>query len=101
NAVWAAVLGTILVALAAGYAAGGRLSHRGASPAALPVSIVAAGAWIAGLAFFAPTIARALASGPTALGEAPAVLLPSVLASGLLFGPPMVLLAASSPLLVS
>ena len=91
--VWGSVVGVTLASLTAGYYLGGRLSLRsGRLPKVVWFMLLAAG-----LIALMPALARPLLPLLVELGTVPAILL---LSSGLL-GPALVLLGATSPLLIS
>ncbi|MGE0191923.1 MAG: fused MFS/spermidine synthase [Planctomycetota bacterium] len=58
--VWSAVIGVLLLALAVGYALGGRWGSRARSERALAGAHAAAALWLVGVALFGPDIAAAL-----------------------------------------
>lgn len=90
--VWTSVIGVILAALSAGYATGGILADRAATPKTLRRIILSAAITILGIVFlkdFLPAAASFL--GP---------LIGSLVASVVLFVPASFLLASISPLLV-
>ncbi len=90
--VWTALIAVTLLALAAGYMAGGRWADRSGSPALLYVLIGTAGAWLLLIPLIkAPVLESALPLG----------LRMGALASALvLFGPPLFLLGCVSPFVV-
>lgn len=90
--VWTALITVTLVALAAGYAAGGHLADRNGSPDRLFAIIIAAGV----LVLLIP-----LARGPVLKAAVPLGLRAGALASAaVLFGPALLLLGCVSPFLV-
>ncbi len=101
NYVWANVIGVILFALALGYVAGGRIGERSRSGRPLYVAYGVVALYTVGLAFLGPALCEALI--PRGLpGDR---LLPlgftgSLLATLLLFAPPVFLLAMTSPFLI-
>ncbi|MCK6481857.1 MAG: fused MFS/spermidine synthase [Planctomycetes bacterium] len=99
--VWTNVLAVVLGALAAGYALGGRLAARGADQRTMGVLLAAGGLLAAGAAWAGPRLAPALLpQGANLEGLAAILVKGSLLATLLLFGPPMVLLGTVGPLAV-
>jgi spermidine synthase len=99
--VWTNVLAVVLGALAAGYVLGGRLAARGASFATTGAVLAAAGLLTAAGAWAGPALARSLLPAGVDLEGLSAVLARgSLLATLVVFGPPMVLLGAVGPLAV-
>lgn len=100
--VWTNVIGVILAAWAAGAWVGGRLAPRPGAAALLAGMLVAAG----GLLGLAPYLAGPLGDWllpPTLPLDAamPAIVRGSLLATLLLFAPPMLLLGSAGPMLVA
>lgn len=90
--VWTAQITVTLVALAAGYYAGGWLADRSARPTPLYTAILVAAVYLCGSVFFVRPAAQACLDFRLAVG--------SLLASALLFFPPLGLLAMTAPFLV-
>ena len=100
--VWANVIGVVLVALAIGYALGGRWGMRASSDRCLAMAHGAAAIWIALVAFVGPGIARALIpEGLPEPGGLPIAFVGSLVASIVLYAVPLGLLATTSPYLVA
>lgn len=99
--VWSVVIGLVLVALAAGYALGGRLGERCASTRPLFLAWLLAALWIALAAWQGAALCRALLPRglPTA-GGLPLGFRGGALATLLLFCAPAMLLAMTTPFLV-
>ena len=86
---WSALISVTLIALAAGYASGGRLADRSASSAKLASIILGAGVW---------TLLIILLKHPVlALFERAGLRLAVLGAAAVLFGPPLTLLGMISP----
>ncbi len=99
--VWTNVLAVVLGSLAAGYALGGRMAARGASMTATGLVLAAAGLLSVGAAWAGPPVARSLLPSGADLEGLSAILAKgSLLATLLVFGPPMVLLGTVGPLAV-
>ncbi len=99
--VWAAVIGVLLCALAAGYARGARVAERGGSPLRLVGVLLLGAAWLVAAAFAGPALCRALLpEGLPTAGGLPIGLTGSVLASVVLFALPVGVLGGVSPWLV-
>ena len=99
--VWANVIGVILVTLTIGYAVGGRLAERSSSGRPLFAAYGIVALWSVGAAYFGPAFCEGLI--PTGLpteGGLPLSFTGSLLASLVLFGPPTLLLAMTSPFLI-
>ena len=99
--VWANVIGVILLTLTVGYALGGRLAERSRSGRPLYLAYGLVAFWSVGAAFVGPALCAALI--PTGLpseGGLPMGFWGSLGASLLLFGPPTLLLAMTSPFLI-
>ena len=100
--VWANVIGVILGALALGYAVGGRWADRTHTVLPLVAVLAASGLYALFVGWFGPGLCLWL-SGPeeypqdAGLG---AFILESLVASLILFGPPLVALGMATPLLV-
>ncbi|MBL9079003.1 MAG: fused MFS/spermidine synthase [Planctomycetes bacterium] len=100
--VWTNVIGIILAALAAGAWLGGRFAARADAAAGPARLLFAAGLWLG----LAPYATRALAEWLLPAGlpldaAMPALVRGSFVATAVVFGPPMLLLGAVSPLLVT
>jgi hypothetical protein len=90
--VWGGLLGTIMAALAVGYLAGGALADRRPRPAWVFGLLLAGGAWVAvSLLITEPVLDAAERLGAT-LGP--------LLATGVLLGPPMLVLGSVSPFVI-
>jgi len=99
--VWTNVLAVVLGALAAGYALGGRMAARGPTLRTPGWILLAAGALAAAAAATGPALARSLLPEAADLEGLSAVLVRgSLLATLVVFGPPMVLLGAVGPIAV-
>jgi spermidine synthase len=99
--VWTNVLAVVLGALAAGYALGGRMAARGPSLRTLGALLLAAGVLSGVAALAGPPLARSLLPEAADLEGLTGVLVRgSLLATLVVFGPPMVLLGAVGPLAV-
>ncbi len=90
--VWTAQITVTLVALAAGYYAGGWLADRSRKPTRLYAAILAAAIYLAGVVICIRPVAYACLSFKLAVG--------SLLASAVLFFIPLALLAMTAPFLV-
>jgi len=100
--VWTNVIGIILAALAAGAWFGGRLAARTEAVQWLWRLLVAAGAWLALAPFVAGPLGGWLLPADLPLDAAMSALVRgSFVATAVLFGPPMLLLGAVSPLLIT
>jgi len=86
---WSTMIGVTLGALSLGYALGGRWADRGPRLARLGVLLAAAGIWLAA----APWLRRPLLGATESMGLRAAALV----ASALLFAPPLVLLGMAIP----
>ncbi|MFW5927525.1 MAG: fused MFS/spermidine synthase [Wenzhouxiangella sp.] len=91
--VWGTIVGITLISLTAGYYLGGMLSERRARRSLVLWFMMAAALLVAAM----PHLARPLEPGLVALGTIPAILLLSTV----LLGPALVLLGATSPLIIS
>ncbi len=99
--VWTNVLAVVLGALAAGYALGGRLAAGGASLRTMGALLVAGGVLSSAAAFIGPRLGPALLpEGANLEGLSGVLARGSLLATLVLFGPPMVLLGTVGPLAV-
>lgn len=87
--VWTAQIGVTLLALAAGYAAGGWLADRSPRPAWIYGGLILAAAWLCGVVLWLEPIAYACLRFELAAG--------SLLGSALLFFVPLALLAMVGP----
>ena len=99
--VWANVIGVILLALALGYVAGGRLGERSRSGRPLYLGHGLAGLWIAATAALGHRFCALLV--PTGLpgdGGLPLGFTGSLVATLVLFAPPAFLLALTGPFLI-
>lgn len=100
--VWTNVIGVILAALAAGAWLGGRLSGRPSAATALVLLLAGAGALLALAPFVAGPLGGWLLPGELPLDAAmPAIVRGSFVATTLLFAPPLLLIGAIAPLLVT
>nr|MDP2191886.1 fused MFS/spermidine synthase [Rhodoferax sp.] len=90
--VWTSLITVTLVALALGYAFGGRLADRTESPALLYAIVLAAGLCVLAVPLLQAVVLKACVGLGLRLG--------SLLASAVLFGPALFLLGCVSPLLV-
>ncbi|HUV37307.1 MAG TPA: fused MFS/spermidine synthase [Patescibacteria group bacterium] len=86
---WSALITVTLSALAVGYAVGGRLADRDASPTRLGLILAVAGAWL----IFIPVLQRPVLWISEPLGLRPAV----IIAAFILFFPPLTALGMVSP----
>jgi hypothetical protein len=101
SAVWAADVGVVLLALAVGYAGGGRLADRSPGGRVHALALAAGGVWLAAVALVGPGLARSLVpSGAAEAGTHSSALGGSLLACALLFAAPTAALGAAAPLLV-
>lgn len=99
--VWTNVLAVVMGALACGYALGGRMAARGAGMTATGVVLAAAGLLAGAAALAGPALARSfLPTGTNLEGLSALLVKGSLVATLLVFGPPMVLLGAIGPLAV-
>ncbi|MFK7987197.1 MAG: fused MFS/spermidine synthase [Sandaracinaceae bacterium] len=87
--VWGSMIGIVMLALAVGYTLGGRLADRASGPAPLLMGVTAAGAYQGGILFVAEPILAALAELDPRVGP--------VLATLVIFAPPILALAMMSP----
>lgn len=100
--VWTNVIGVILAALAAGAWLGGRLAGRSDGHALASVLLAGAGLLVAVVPFAAGPLANWLLPAELPLDAAmPAMVRGSLVATAVLFAPPLLLLGAVSPLLVT
>ncbi len=90
--VWGGLLGTIMAALAVGYLLGGALADRRPRPAWVFGLLVAGGAWVAGSLLVTEAVLDAAERLGATLGP--------LLATGVLLGPPMLLLGSVSPFVI-
>ena len=101
NYVWANVIGVILLALSLGYWLGGRLADGSETGRPLFVAYLLAAAYATGIAFFGGALCAWLL--PTELGSArllPLAFTGSLVATLLLFAPPVLVLGMTSPFLI-
>jgi spermidine synthase len=99
--VWTNVLAVVMGALACGYALGGRMAARGAGMTATGVVLALAGLLAGAAALAGPALARSfLPTGTNLEGLSALLVKGSLVATLLVFGPPMVLLGAIGPLAV-
>jgi len=101
NYVWANVIGVLLLAMALGYVAGGRLGERSRSGRRLYAAYALAAGYTAALTFVGPPLCEALI--PTGLPAdrfLPLGFTGSLIASLVLFAPPVFLLAMTGPFLI-
>ncbi len=101
--VWTNVVGVILFTLAAGYFLGGRAADAGAGIRAVALLLLLAGALATLTAFAVKPLAEALLPPPGSADLASSgrhLALGSLVASLTLFGPPVFLLAMTSPICV-
>ncbi|MDA1196073.1 MAG: fused MFS/spermidine synthase [Planctomycetota bacterium] len=99
--VWANVIGVILVTLTLGYALGGRLGERSRSGRPLYLAYGVAAVWVLLVVGYGRALCAALV--PTGLPDPdglPLAFTGSLVASLVLFGPPALLLAMTSPFLI-
>jgi predicted membrane-bound spermidine synthase len=97
---WTNVIAVVLLALACGYAAGGRLADKNPSPRVLGTLLLAAAVLLIPATLLARFVAEALAPKPEASDPASGILgvvAGSFTASLVLFGPPLVILGAVTP----
>jgi len=90
--VWGGLLGTIMAALAVGYLLGGALADRRPRPAIVFQLLLASAAWVA----VDLLVTEAVLDASERLGAT----LGPILATGLLLGPPMLLLGSVSPFVI-
>ena len=90
--VWGGLLGTIMAALAVGYLLGGALADRRPRPAFVFQLLLASAAWVA----VDLLVTEAVLDASERLGAT----LGPILATGLLLGPPMLLLGSVSPFVI-
>lgn len=96
--VWATLIGLILLALAVGYALGGRLADRKPDPAVLGAVTLGAGVFVAFLPYLAEPFLMAVVRG---LLRVPAgVVVASLIGVSALFVPPVAALGVVSPFAV-
>ncbi|MEZ6004258.1 MAG: fused MFS/spermidine synthase [Planctomycetota bacterium] len=101
NGVWTHAIGVILMALALGYAAGGRLSSRGRPEAHAARVLFAASLWCAALPFLAGQVAPWFRPADASLHGAGGLLFwGSLVCAALLFLVPALLLGCVAPLAV-
>ncbi len=93
--VWATLIGLILLALSAGYAIGGRLADRWPVPTGLGALSLGSGIFVALLPAMARPFLTAVVGG--LLNTPSGVVISSILATALLFVPPVAALGAISP----
>ncbi len=93
--VWASLIGLILLALAIGYEAGGRLADRWPHRAALGYVTLGSGIFVGFLPLMAEPLLRAMVGG--LLGTPAGVVLASLFGTVLLFMPPVAALGVASP----
>lgn len=87
--VWTALISVTLLALAVGYAYGGRFADRAPDAARLYLLIAAAGAWLVVLPFFKGLVLEAFVPAGLRFG--------AFLSATVLFAPPLFLLGCVSP----
>jgi spermidine synthase len=90
--VWTSLITVTLLALAVGYAIGGRMADRNCSPTRLYAVVMAAGLCILAVPFIQLTVLKSATSLGLRLG--------SLVSAAILFGPALLLLGCVSPLLV-
>ena len=98
---WSAAVGVVLLALALGYAMGGRIAERDPTGRGLPALLGLAGLWLALSSAAARPLAQLLV--PPEVGAdrpMPLALWGSLVQTAVLLGPPLVLAGAASPMLV-
>nr|MDJ0523323.1 fused MFS/spermidine synthase [Planctomycetota bacterium] len=101
NYVWANVIGVMLLGLALGYFAGGRLGERSRSGRPLYVAHGIAALYSAAAAFVGPDVCAALVpEGLPGDRLLPLAFTGSLLAALVLFAPPVFLLGMTSPFLI-
>jgi len=99
--IWSTVIGVLLLALACGYAAGGRLGARSRSGRPLYLAYGLAALVTAGAATWGPDLCAALIpTGWPSAGGLPLGFTGSLIATLVLFGPPAFLFAMTSPFLI-
>lgn len=99
--VWTNIIGVIMIALSAGYVAGGRLADRRDDLAPLLRLLAAACLWLLALPFAGAPVLRALAGLLGGVGSSFAyVFLGSLLGILVLFAPPVVVMGMTSPCLI-
>ncbi len=101
NYVWSNVVGMILLALALGYALGGRVADRSRTARPLYLAYVLAALWAVLVAVVGRDLCAALV--PTEVGNArllPLAFTGSLAATVVLFAPPVLVLGMTSPFLV-
>jgi predicted membrane-bound spermidine synthase len=97
---WTNVIAVVLLALACGYAAGGRIADKNPQPRVLGLLLLAAAVLLIPAPLLARAVAEALAPKPEASDPASGVfgvVAGSFVASLVLFGPPLVILGAVTP----
>lgn len=100
--VWTNVIGIILAALAGGAWFGGRLAARSDAVRWLWRLLLLAGGWLTLVPFVAGPLGGVMLPADLPLDAAmPALVRGSFVATAVLFGPPMLLLGAVSPLLIT
>ncbi len=99
--IWANVIGVILAALVVGYRLGGRTGLSSSSFKPLTLYYVVASCWIVGAVLWGPSfMAGMMPSGVFPDRTLPLAFWPSLATTVLLFAPPVVLAATTSPILV-
>ncbi len=101
NYVWSNVVGVILLALALGYWVGGRVADRSASARRLYVAYLVAAMWAVVVAVLGPDLCAWLV--PREVGNQrilPLAFTGSLVATVLLFAPPVLVLGMTSPFLI-
>ena len=91
---WAAIISTVLAALAVGYFVGGWIADKLPSTVALSMFIIPSAIYMAILPFFAPPVSAWIVESVESLGMG------GMVASFTLFFPPLVLLGAISPYVI-
>ena len=91
---WAAIISTVLAALAVGYFVGGWIADKLPSTVALSMFIIPSAIYMAILPFFAPDVSAWIVDSVESLGMG------GMVASFTLFFPPLVLLGAISPYVI-
>jgi predicted membrane-bound spermidine synthase len=97
---WTNVIAVVLLALACGYAAGGRIADKNPQPRVLGMLLLAAAVLLVPGPLLARVVAEALAPRPEATDPASGtlgVVAGSFAASLILFGPPLVILGVVTP----